>query len=59
MKENFKFKIGGLISLKVELGQYVNKGDVLAIIENIRGEVKNIRSPYSGYVIKVTRYPLL
>ncbi|MGA0798489.1 MAG: hypothetical protein ACO3O9_05005 [Candidatus Nanopelagicales bacterium] len=40
-------------SMAVALGDYVDKGDTIAILRNFDGTIKNVDSPESGYVREI------
>lgn len=53
-------KVGGILDLKVELGQPVRRGDVISVNTNPFGrERSQLEASFSGIVIGLTRIPLV
>lgn len=53
-------KYSGLLHLKVEIGEYIEKKDVLAIITDPYGSFKHImKARNSGYIINVNQSPMV
>jgi hypothetical protein len=50
--------VGGVVALKVGLGEYVEEGSVVAYIETPR-ETVEVKTPHSGYVVRVRRYAVV
>lgn len=53
-------KYSGLLHLKVEIGQWVDKGEILAVITDPYGSFKHVmKSRSSGYLINLNQSPMV
>jgi len=50
--------IGGIVSTKVHVGEYVKSGSTIATVENLKHEIE-LKSPIDGYIVRVRKYPVV
>lgn len=56
--KNLRAPVGGIVTSQMLVGQEVNEGDVVAILES-PWTIREIKTPISGYIFRLRRYAVV